>query len=446
MEDFERMRLKKQQQKAQRREKKAAKKQRAAADVPTSEALRRVRMLCPGLSNHTIDQIVTTTQFSPFVELSNDDWEQLGCDLAACTKLHTGEFNFTSEDAMNQDRVDQSIISLLGGWEGSSSLEVMGLWCNELRVGALRSVVPFWQNCKALNTVRLNHTRIPSQSFNELFRALQCTSIEKLYCMKCGIKSIQIDNDSIPGTLTQLQLDRNKINDADCRELVKLLQGDDAALRVLTLEDNDIGEEGIQILADELQHNTSLEFLDIGSNEGLTKAGAMILLKLVCDVSSIDATLQTNSTLIHIDIGSEDDLGKIQNHISFATGEFITNQDKVIEIQLHSKRRAKLCRLQGIDKSNAAFYGEFNPLHLPEILALIANRNGHGLPELYVALKSSIAALFSTVDKLKCLEQKLAFHQGRVENLQAQIVALIKAERNISGVVGTESHNKRRRI
>ena len=49
--DVERMRLKKQQQKARRKEKKAAKERALEEAVHISEALRRVRMLWPGLTN-----------------------------------------------------------------------------------------------------------------------------------------------------------------------------------------------------------------------------------------------------------------------------------------------------------------------------------------------------------------------------------------------------------
>eukprot|EP00957_Ditylum_brightwellii_P039831 3015662-Ditylum_brightwellii.AAC.1 len=59
-------------------------------------------------------------------------------------------------------------------------------------------------------------------------------------------------------------------------------------------------------------------------------------------------------------------------------------------------RRAELCKLQGIDQS---LYSEIDPLHLPEVLALIDRY--HGPNELYLAVVSLIAALFSTNEKEK---------------------------------------------
>eukprot|EP00985_Skeletonema_marinoi_P029402 scaffold27786_cov146-Skeletonema_marinoi.AAC.6 len=106
-------------------------------------------------------------------------------------------------------------------------------------------------------------------------------------------------------------------------------------------------------------------------------------------------------------------------------------------------RRADLCRLQGIERSNAAFYGEFDPLHLPEILALVGRT--HGLSELLVALKSSMTLLFSTVDRVKCLEQEMSYHQARVASLQAQIAAIKIAEGNVEEVENDPSNKRRRK-
>lgn len=74
-----------------------------------------------------------------------------------------------------------------------------------------------------------------------------------------------------------------------------------------------------------------------------------------------------------------------------------TGRAKVIRTQLNSLTRAKLADLQGVHRS---VYGEIDPLHLPEILSLVDQK--HGQRELYVALKSSIVTLFSTVDEKKC--------------------------------------------
>ncbi len=76
----------------------------------------------------------------------------------------------------------------------------------------------------------------------------------------------------------------------------------------------------------------------------------------------------------------------------------------MIQTQLNSKRRAELAALQGV---NHSVYSEINPLHLPEVLALVGRH--HGQKELYIALKSSIAGVISTVNREQCIEAQMAY-------------------------------------
>ena len=73
-------------------------------------------------------------------------------------------------------------------------------------------------------------------------------------------------------------------------------------------------------------------------------------------------------------------------------------RDKMIHTQLNSTQRAELADFQGVNRS---LYSEINPLHLPEVLSLVGQHHGQG--ELYVALRSSIAGVISTVIKKQCL-------------------------------------------
>jgi len=165
-----------------------------------------------------------------------------------------------------------------------------------------------------------------------------------------------------------------------------------------------------------------------------------MMLKVVNNISSIKATLQTNFTLRSLRVGEV--MEEIQGCIN-AAFRFTGNRQKIIHTQLSSMRREALCRLQGIEeRSNAALYCKFDPLHLPEILALVGRT--HGLSELHVALKSSLTMLLSTVDRVKCLEQEMAYYQAKVVNLQAEIAAIKRAEGNVVEV-GNDPSNKRRR-
>jgi len=168
-----------------------------------------------------------------------------------------------------------------------------------------------------------------------------------------------------------------------------------------------------------------------------------MLLKLVNDICSIKATLQSNHTLIYLHVTEFD--CEIQKHIDMATQINKSNEsnpeaagrDKVIASHLQSQNRAALCRLQEVDHS---VYSGIDPLHIPEVLSLIGRRHGQG--DFYDALSSSIMTLFSTVNRKKCIQQEkdyhakiianhaaiIAEHRGKVEELDAELGVIDAAE------------------
>jgi hypothetical protein len=420
--DVERMRLKKQQQKARRKEKKAAK-DRAETAVHISEALRRVRMLWPGLTSGTLKQFRTLNQaFGPLNELTYEDWEQLGRDLSNCKKIETIQFhNDVVRDEMNFDQV---ISYLFRGWTRKSSIKEMMFAHNQLSTAGIQNMVPFLQRANNLQSLFICENNIQSEGFNLLFRSLSDSPIKILSLVRCDIPStIEIDSDHAPRNLTDLSLEGNNINADGCWGLAKLLQGGESTLKNLDLAYNEVDDDGVEILVGALKNNSSLKKLDLRGNDDISSHGQTMLLELVNDISSIEATLQSNQTLAGLYI--DDNIEEIQQYINFAC-QCNSKRQKVIGTQLRSTRRSDLYRLQGIERSNDAFYGEFDPLHLPEVLALVGQ--AHGLSELHIALKSSMAALLSTVDRTGCLEQELAYHQSRVVDIQAEIASIKRVE------------------
>jgi len=261
-------------------------------------------------------------------------------------------------------------------------------------------MVPFLHNANNLVQLVLNNNNISSEGFNVLFRALRDSSIETLGCYNCGIESIEIDRNNMPQRLKYLHLHGNNINADGCRGLATLLQGRDSTLENLYLNHNNIDDEGVAILVDVLQNNTSLNVLCLQNNEGISVEGLKLFLRLVNDISSINATLQSNHTLEYLYVQVEevdhDVNGRIRQHIenalkvnrNYENDPEAAGREKVIQTQLHSVTRAELADLQGVDHS---VYSEIDPLHLPEVLALVGERHGH--EELFVALRSSIGRI-----------------------------------------------------
>mmetsp|Transcript_29002 Transcript_29002/g.43575 ORF Transcript_29002/g.43575 Transcript_29002/m.43575 type:complete len:390 (+) Transcript_29002:3-1172(+) len=386
--------------------------------------------------------------------MSDEDWVQCGRDISN---------NCLDKLSVREGVLDDRTMTLFfQGLTRSSSLNFVELIENGFGVAGAQSMVPFLRNSKSLKTLFVVRNTIRSEGFNALWRALRDSPIEKLYCPICGINAIEIDMDDLPKQLVHLNLNKNDINTDDCRELAKVLRGEKSTLRELLLGWNRIDDEGVAILASALQKNTSLERLHLDENEGMTTEGLVLLLTLVCDISSIKATLQSNHTLIDFgDVSIEggdclrNDLSDQITHVlafNQNVGRLKCGERKVIAFHLQSKALADMCRLQRVEQNNAALYGQINPLCLPEVLALI--KRFHGQTELYLSLRSSIMTLLSTVDRERCLQQRLSYHMAIVEKhaaiaeeLRVEIATLARANcRQVEVEGDQEPSTKKRRL
>ena len=351
--------------------------------------------------------------------MSGEEWEELGRDIS--NNDHLREINLCN-DALN----DQTMSFLFRGLTRSSSIECMKLQQNHFHSAGVRSMVPFLQNANNLIELDLDDSSIQSEGFNVLVRALCGSPIERLHCRFCGIESIEIDSEHKPKHLKSLFLTYNRINADGCRGLAEMLKGGDSTLTTLHLQKNKIDDEGVEILVNTLEKNESLKTLYLNENDGISIRGEIMLLKAVNDISSIEATLRSNHTLAHVSYTGNDN--NVRKHIDMAAriNRMYTNlskkvvREKIIRTQLNSEVREQMADLQGVDHS---VYNEIDPLHLPEVLSLIGEKNGQG--ELYKALLSSIMALFSTVDMKKCIQEQMEYHAAKA----AEYVAMAAEQR-----------------
>ncbi len=373
-----------------------------------------------------------------FQNMSGNHWEQLGLGISSNNHVRELEFH-ALRDTLN----DETMSSFFRGLTGSNSIEEVRLMYNDFGVEGARSMVPFLQNASNLTSLNFTKNNIGSEGFNLLWRALRDSPIEMLSCGGCGIESIEIDGDHVPKNLTKLFVYDNMINTDDCYELAKLLQGGHSMLKRLDLEYNSIDDEGITVLANALQSNTSLQNLELRGNK-ICVEGMTSLLKLVNDISSIKATLMNSNHTLQIAVGK--DTNGIHLHIHAATtinrknNTAAAGRAKVIHTQLNSTKRAELAHLQGVDRS---LYSEIDTLHLPEVLALVGKSHGHS--EFFLALHASVTGLISTVNKKLCIQQQRDYHLAKAAELDAELEAMEEAERNVV-VFGSDSRaNKRRR-
>jgi hypothetical protein len=450
-----------------------------------TEQLQRIRENDPCKTDFDIDGEEDWMQ-----NVADEDLEQLGSDIANNTHL--------TDVYLYRDALDDHKMSFLfRGLTRSSSIMKMGLYENQFSVAGVRSMMPFLQNANNLTKLDLDDNNLQSEGFNSLFRALGDSTINALHCERCNIESIEIDTKQIPRQLKELHLDGNIINADGCRGLAKLLQGEDAttltdlylsnnhvecdgveilakalrknkSLTTLHLFNNKIGDDGIETLVNALHRNSTLRELDLEGNDGISKRGKLSLLKLVIDISSIEATLQSNHTLREIKFANSKVYDTIQRLIDRAVDIAITSyspedagREKVRQIQINGTIRAQLANLQGVTHS---VYSEIDSLYMPEVLALI-NRH-HGGKELFSALKSTMTGLLSRIDMKLCIqeevarreaaitrhEEEAAYHVARIDEhgakmqeLNARLAAMEESDRNMIQDTRAQS-SKRRRV
>jgi hypothetical protein len=380
--------------------------------------------------------------------MTDEKWEELGRDVSNNSCLEELDINDTLSD--------QRMSFFFRGLTRSTSIKNVDLMDNGFGFEGVRNMLPFLQNTNNLRELNVSGNNITSEGFKLLWGALRDSPIKELWCASCGLDSIEIDSEGVPPNLRLLCFDKNDISADGCREVAKLLQGS-STLKKLSLRTNNIDDEGVAILVDALRSNRTWRKLDLGKNEGISVEGASLCLRLVNDISSTKATLQSNHTLQKLkvkriqydyDLLGTDVNSEMQAQINCAVAINVNNKKdpeaagkiKVVHTQLHSETRAELANLQGVDRS---LFNEINPLHLPEVLALVGQHHGRG--ELYAALKSSIVTLFSTVNRKRFIQQQRDYHVATTEQLNAELEAIEAAEGNVVEIDESRSNKRRRK-
>ena len=361
---------------------------------------------------------------------TNLAWRLFGRYIANNT--HLKEINLD-----NCSITDEKAASLFKELTRSVSLERLDMDGNSFGVEGIRSMIPLLQNSLNLSTLYLDSNRnINSECFGLVVSALHGKSVADLFVGDCNITDISaLETHNLPN-LRELILNENNIGKEGCQIMANLLQKEGSTLTEVFLIDTGIDDEGTELLATSLKHNTTLKKLNL-CNKGITAKGHRAFLKLLVDVSSIGNTYNSNSTLTEcslIEYGAPNSEMQVLINSACKMNRMNSNpgRAKVIKYQLNSRNRKKLCELQGIEYSTNNI-ADVEPILLPKILALIGDR--HGQSELYIALIPTAPDLLSYIDRKAKLNDVLVKNAVQATSLAEELANnLAKYERKVAAL------------
>lgn len=193
---------------------------------------------------------------------------------------------------------DRKMLILFNNLVVSSSLKRLDLSWNEFGLNGVQSMVLFLRNSPNLTLLNLyNNHNIDTDCFRLIVEALDGSSVERLNFGCCGISDITaLANCDLPHlkeiyfrensicripslenytSLESLDVGKNKIGNAGCREFAKLLANNSSSLDQMKLHHNAISNEGAEIIADSLKHNTTLRRLILNANNHRKRMGSI---------------------------------------------------------------------------------------------------------------------------------------------------------------------------
>jgi len=363
---------------------------------------------------------------------TNHAWLLLGRYIAKNTFLERLELS-------NCNLNDEKMASLFRELTSSSSLQRLDLGDNQFGIDGLRCTLPFIESSSMLSSISFHISNsFDNECFDILVRTLHGKKVAKLSVGWCNIIDISVlETYNLP-KLRDVLLNGNNIGREGFIIISNLLQKESTTLRSLSLMETGMGDEEAEMIASSIKHNTTLKRLNLLRNNKITENGRKVFLKLLVDVSSVANTYKSNHALRECLLIGYDRPNEIQSLINNACRMNESNasiseavgRSKVIQYQLNSQTRKKLCHLQGIEYTSIGnLFADIEPVLLPQILASIGDR--HGQSELYTVLIPTAPDLLSYLDRKALIKDTMEKNEAKDNALTAEYerkVAALKTE------------------
>ena len=212
------------------------------------------------------------------------------------TKFHLSAVDFHLPelcDGLQRNRSIQEFSSLNMNLQGTE------------RMNSLASCISNNPNLKQIHLQNCNITQTEIDILANSLLVQPRDSLEEL-SLPCN----KFSNVDLDGLVEALGSSRNlrevsftecHIGLKGCNSIANLLKDKRSNLAVIYLANNAIDDECVTLLVESLTANTKLRKLNLNRNMDIAKSGWMALLKLVCNISSIDNTVKdSNHSLTYI--------------------------------------------------------------------------------------------------------------------------------------------------
>ena len=241
------------------------------------------------------------------LQFESNDFERNCCTVLKTTFMKWGEKSQLKKLDLSENDIDDERLSiLLGGLVCCHNLVELTLNCNiDISAAGLRSLSSYFQhdNC-CLEILNLHNVQIDDDGAEALAselvhcESLKCLNVSRNQIGDTGIAALVSGLTAANANLERLVLSDNRFSTAGIRSLSDLIQSQSTTLKDLSVDDMQIDDDGISILAHTLTNNTKLQSLALdvrASNNAVAVKNTFK--KVLCDTSSINNIYLSNHTL-----------------------------------------------------------------------------------------------------------------------------------------------------
>ena len=272
----------------------------------SQETLRRVTQDDPSLtelilinnnSNHDGD----------FYADNSGDYSTLGAAIANNTQLE--ELEVTSSNRIPLGVADREFYD---GLKSNSSINNLKLYCSNQNItGEVgQEILEVYQEnnnqLTALSILEANLQNGGDRVIGDTLRS--CRNLQRITLKDCNITDAQLLPivDAIRGhhLLETLGLFENNIGNAGCDALATLLTDSNCNLRMLSLGDNAIHNEGATTIANSLTNNYQLQQLYLYGNP-IDQTIQDVFSNILCNTANINSLYASNHTLKAFNLGQQ---------------------------------------------------------------------------------------------------------------------------------------------